>query len=82
MIEGGNRMGEPQPGREQRTFVGESAGFVESPATLDEALRSAAEKIVDEDLVSGDDTLWFNVVGIEVEIANQHVKTFRVTVTG
>jgi hypothetical protein len=49
---------------------------------LDEALMSAAAKIVEEGIVSGQDTLWFNVTTIEVEIANQHVKTCKVGVSG
>ena len=75
-------MGELQLGRERRTFVGISEGSVSDPARLDEALSSAAAKIVGERIVSGEDTLWFNVTSIEVEIANQHVKTCKVGVTG
>ena len=81
-------MGGALPGSEKRTFVGESAADHDGPATLDHALFSAAEKAVnvkfvrpgvEDDPESG--PRWFDVTGIQVEIANQHIKTMRVTVT-
>lgn len=75
-------MGKPSEGEEQRTFVGVSEGTEGDPATLDEALLSAAEKIVREGLVQSERPQWFTVTGLEVEISNQHVKTFKVSITG
>ena len=75
-------MGKPVlPGGEKKVYVGESEGDSEYPATLDEALESAASKVVRDGLVSGDETAWFDITEMQVEIGNQHVKTYRVTVT-
>lgn len=74
-------MGKVAPGSERRTFVGKSEGTPDDPARLDEALQSAADDIVRAEIVSGDRTMWFNVTSLEVEMSNQHVKTFRVGVT-
>jgi hypothetical protein len=75
-------MGKVAPGSERRTFVGRSDGTRDDPAKLSEALQSAADQIVEAQLVSGDQTMWFDVTSLEVEIANQHVKTFKAGVTG
>lgn len=74
-------MGKVVPGSERRTFVGRSEGTPDDPARLDEALQSAADDIVRAGIVSGDQPVWFSVTSLEVEMANQHVKTFRVGVT-
>ena len=75
-------MGRPSEGGEQRTFVGISEGTDEDPATLDEALLSAAAKIVGEGVVTSGEPRWFTVTSLEVEIGNQHVKTFKASVSG
>ena len=81
-------MGGVRPGGEKRTFVGESEADSEGPATLDAALRSAADKAVDTGFVRQHDDgdpesgpRWFDLTGLEVAIANQHIKTMRVIVT-
>jgi hypothetical protein len=81
-------MGQSRPGSERKSFVGVSEGNGEGPATLDEALFSAAEAAVGvgfvrppDDVGEGGGPVWFTLSGLEVEIANQHVKTMRVTIT-
>ena len=74
-------MGEPGNAEERRSFVGISTGMHGNSATLDEALASAAEKIVNSELVTPEKTVWFDLSGLEVEIGNQHVKTYKATLT-
>jgi hypothetical protein len=74
-------MGEPGEGGERRTFFGVSTGTVKDPAKLSEALSSAAAAAIKAGLVSSDKSAWFDVTSFEVELANQHPKTFRVGVT-
>ena len=83
-------MGKALPGSERRSFVGKSEADESGPATLDEALFSAAEEAVNKrfvrPLVEGEEgpdggPIWFDLAGIQVEIANQHIKTMRVIVT-
>lgn len=74
-------MGEPGQGGELRTFFGISEGTSDSPAKLSEALSSAAAEAIRVGLVGGDVTAWFDITSLEVELANQHPKTFRVGVT-
>jgi hypothetical protein len=75
-------MGKPVAGGEGRIFFGESVGDADDPATLGEALASAAEKVVREGIVTPDQTMVFDIVRLRVEIGNQHVKTFTVGITG
>lgn len=76
-------MGRASQGEERRTFVGISeATDEENPATLAEALQSAAAKVVDAGVVTSGSPQWFTLTSLEVEIANQHVKTFKAGVTG
>lgn len=74
-------MGEPGQGGELRTFFGISTGTSANPAKLSEALSSAAEQAIDAGFVGGEKTAWFDITSLEVELANQHPKTFRVGVT-
>jgi hypothetical protein len=74
-------MGEPGQGGELRTFFGVSTGTKGNPAKLSEALSSAAAEAIRAGLVGGEQTAWFDITSLEVELANQHPKTFRVGVT-
>ncbi len=75
-------MGEPTKGSERRTFVGESLGNENDPASLNDALKSAAAEAVEKGAVSREGgPVWYDIAGMQVEIANQHIKTFRVIVT-
>lgn len=76
-------MGKVLPGeREPRpTFVGIAEGEGSDPPTLNEALESAAGKAIEAELISGTTTAWFDISFIEVELGNQHPKTFKVGVT-
>jgi hypothetical protein len=81
-------MGQAKPGSEKRSFVGVSEADGDGPATLDEALFSAAEKAVGVGFVRQPDEgtgeggpVWFTLSGLQVEIANQHIKTMKATIT-
>lgn len=74
-------MGEPGQGSELVTFFGISDGVDGNPAKLSEALSSAAAEAIRAGLVGGGKTAWFDITTLEVELANQHPKTFRVGVT-
>ena len=74
-------MGEPGQGGEVATFFGVSHGEEGNPAKLSEALGSAAAEAIRAGLVGGGKTAWFDITTLEVELANQHPKTFRVGVT-
>jgi hypothetical protein len=74
-------MGDPGQGGELQTFFGISEGTRGNPAKLSEALSSAAAAAIDAGLVSKDRSAWFTITSLEVELANQHPKTFRVGVT-
>ena len=75
-------MGEPTKGSERRTFVGESRGDETDPASLNDALKSAATEAVERGAVSREGgPVWYDIAGMQVEIANQHIRTFRVIVT-
>jgi len=69
-------MGKPAEGRRGAIFFGRSEGDEKNPATLDEALMSAAEQAVDSEVVNREQSVWFDIVSLEVEIGNQHVKTY------
>jgi hypothetical protein len=73
-------MGKPGKGGERRTFFGVSTGTEEDPAKLSEALSSAAEAAIEAGLVSKERSAWFDVVSVEVELANQHPRTMVVGV--
>lgn len=67
---------------EPRSFVGiDEGGTPDAPATLERALEDAAGHAVRKGFVTKDDPVWFDVTGIQVELANQHIRTMRVTVT-
>jgi hypothetical protein len=76
-------MGRPVlPGRDFRAFVGESVeGTQDEPALLRQALESAAAAAVASGDVTPDRTVVYDVIHMEVEIANQHVRTYRVIIT-
>ena len=74
-------MGDPGQGSELVTFFGISEGEDGNPAKLSEALSSAAAEAIRAGLVGGGKTAWFDITTLEVELANQHPKTFRVGVT-
>lgn len=79
-------MGTVKPGEEEprRTFVGIATHSEEGEApTLNEALESAAEKAIHAGLIApnSNQTVWFDITFIEVELGNQHPRTFKVGVT-
>ncbi len=74
-------MGKPVSGRQGIIFFGESVGDSDDPATLDEALMSAAEQAVESGTVDRERSVWFDIVQLEVEIGNQHVKTYKVGIS-
>lgn len=74
-------MGDPGQGGELRTFFGVSEGTHDNPAKLSEALSSAAAAAIEAGLVGGGKSAWFTITSLEVELANQHPKTFKVGVT-
>jgi hypothetical protein len=74
-------MGKARRGTGSRGFVGVSEGTEDSPATLEEALASAAAEAVRAKVVTKRRTVRYDVVRMEVEIANQHVRTYRVVLT-
>ena len=74
-------MGRPTKGDKQVTFIGIAEGDDSDPAKLTDALRSAAAEAIAAGLVSADKSAWFRITSVEVELANQHPKTFRVEVT-
>jgi hypothetical protein len=74
-------MGEPGQGSQLVTFFGVSEGVHGNPAKLSEALSSAAGAAIDAGFVGNGKTAWFDITTMEVELANQHPKTFRVGVT-
>ncbi len=51
------------------------------PALLREALESAAAAAVDAGIVTPDRSVVYDVVHMEVEMANQHVRAYRVIIT-
>lgn len=74
-------MGEPGQGSQIVTFFGISEGVEGNPAKLSEALSSAAGEAIRAGLVGDGKTAWFDITTLEVELSNQHPKTFRVGVT-
>jgi hypothetical protein len=74
-------MGKPALGHREKVYFGRSEGDSSDPATLDEALRSVAEQIVEHRVVTPDNPVWFEITSLKVEIANQHVKTYVVGAT-
>lgn len=65
----------------RRIFVGVAKSKGKVPPTLNEALESAAKKAISAHLISKTKTAWFDVAFIEVELGNQHPRTFKVGVT-
>lgn len=76
-------MGKVMPGEEEprKTFVGIAVGDGGQPPTLNEALESAAERAIAAGIISTERTAWFDISFIEVELGNQHPRTFKVAVT-
>ncbi len=68
---------------ERRSFVGVSEGGTpDDPASLHVALLDAAKKAVVAKAVTGDGgPVWYEISRLQVQIANQHIRTFRATVT-
>ena len=68
---------------ERRSFIGTAGGGTyDDPASLQSALTDAAERAVKAGAVTKErGPVWYDVTRLEAEIANQHVKTFRVTIT-
>jgi hypothetical protein len=79
-------MGHVLPGEEEPrpTFVG-VAGSEEGgePPTLNQALESAAERAIAAGLIKPgpQGTAWFELTFVEVELGNQHPRTFKAGVT-
>jgi hypothetical protein len=67
-------------GGERRAFVGISRGGPDNDATLEAALADAAGHAVERGAVTRDAPVWYDVT-LQVQIANQHVKTFQATLT-
>jgi hypothetical protein len=67
-------------GGERRSFVGISRSADGEDATLADALADAAGHAVRRGAVTPEAPLWYDLT-LQVEIANQHVKTFRATLT-
>lgn len=74
-------MAEPRAEGERRAFVGMSRGAEGDPASLNDALSNAAAAAVEGGAVTKDRPAWYDIAGMQVEIANQHIRTFRVIVT-
>ena len=71
--------GEPEP---RLVFVGEAGSSAEGEApTLNEALESAAGKAIQAGLIGPERTAWFDIAFVEVELGNQHPRTYKVGVT-
>ena len=69
-------------GGERRAFVGISPGGTpDDPASLHVALADAAERAVRAGAVTKDAPVWYEVSRLQVEMANQHVRTFVVHLT-
>ena len=65
---------------ERRSFVGISRGEPGADATLEAALQDAAEHTVRNEAVMAGKPVWYDLA-LQVEIGNQHIKTFRATLT-
>ncbi len=74
-------MGRPGASGERKTFFGTSEGEEGNPAKLSEALESAAAEAIKQKFVSKDQAAWFDITSMEVLLANQHPRTFKVGVT-
>ncbi len=73
-------MGTVHPGERREIFVGEARAEGHDPPTLNEALESAAGQAIEAGIIGGDQTAWFDILSVEVELGNQHPRTFRVKV--
>lgn len=72
--------GPEHPGGERRAFVGVSRGRPDDDATLEAAIADAARHTVENGAVTREAPVWYDLT-LQVEIGNQHVKTFRATLT-
>lgn len=77
-------MGHVLPGEEEPrlTFVGVAGSEEGGDApTLNQALESAAERAIAAGLIGDGRTAWFDLTFVEVELGNQHPRTFKAGVT-
>lgn len=75
-------MSSEQKGGERRSFVGVSRGGTpEEPASLEAALANAAAQAVRRGAVTKRRPVWYEITSLRAEVANQHIKTFTVTIT-
>ena len=75
-------MGEPGQGRERRTFFGVSNEHErESGKAQRGAEQCGCSKRSRQTSSGPEKTAWFDITSMEVELANQHPKTFKVGVT-
>jgi hypothetical protein len=73
-------MGIPVRGDQRTIFVGIAKADGLEPPTLNEALESAALQAIEAKLIDSEKTAWFDIAFIEVELGNQHPRTFVVGV--
>ena len=76
-------MGTVGPGEQRTIFVGEaraSSEDHEGAPTLNEALESAAGQAIEAGIIGPGRTAMFDVLFIEVELGNQHPRTYRIGV--
>ena len=78
-------MGTVKPGEEQprKVYVGIAEHRDGEAPTLNEALESAAGKVIEAGLIEegSDQTVWFDISFVQVELGNQHPRTYKVGVT-
>lgn len=76
-------MGTVGPGEQRTIFIGEaraSSEAHEDAPTLNEAFESAAGQALEAGIIGPGQTAMFDVLFIEVELGNQHPRTYRVGV--
>jgi hypothetical protein len=64
-----------------KIYFGKSGGDRDTPATLEAALADVAQQAVDDQTVAPGKDVWFEVVSLKVQLANQHVKAYIVGAT-
>jgi hypothetical protein len=67
--------------RSGKIYFGTAHGDTLAPARLSDAIADVAEQVVRDGTVTPDHPVWFDIVQLKVEIANQHVKTYVVGAT-
>jgi len=68
-------------GRRIQGFLGVAGEANGMNPTLENALLNAAEQAVHHGSVVAGKPLYFDIVHMEAEIANQHIRTYKVIVT-